>query len=158
MSLSRRVPTENCFIRQKKDNPITVNERIDLACKPGVDYVYKVKVVATEETPSHDNYIMSIVSVIKMGTDEDPSGSNRTFVSHKQCRDALSLQMGQDYLVWGLASDLWVTGSRFSYLIGKDTWLEAWPLEDSCQDPDLQPLCQDFIEFSDAMTIFGCPT
>ncbi|XP_031467639.1 complement C3-like [Phasianus colchicus] len=62
------VPTENCFIRQKKDNPTTVNERIDLACKPGVDYVYKVKVVATEETPSHDNYIVTILSVIKMGT------------------------------------------------------------------------------------------
>lgn len=153
-----RCAEENCFIRVKKDNPITVNERIDLACKPGVDYVYKVKVVATEETPSHDNYIMSILTVIKMGTDENPGGSNRTFVSHKQCRDALSLQKGQDYLVWGLASDLWVTGSRFSYLISKDTWLEAWPLEESCQDADLQPLCQDFTEFSDNMVLFGCPT
>lgn len=35
--------------------------------------VYKVKVVATEETPSHDNYIMSILTVIKMGT-SNPGG------------------------------------------------------------------------------------
>ena len=46
----------------------------------------------------------------------------------------------------------------FSYLISKDTWLEAWPLEESCQDADLQPLCQDFTEFSDNMVLFGCPT
>jgi len=30
--------------------------------------VYKVKVVATELSSSHDNYIMTILSVIKMGT------------------------------------------------------------------------------------------
>lgn len=46
----------------------------------------------------------------------------------------------------------------FSYLIGKDTWLEAWPSEVACQEPDLQALCQDFIEFAEAMTMFGCPS
>lgn len=46
----------------------------------------------------------------------------------------------------------------FSYLIGKDTWLETWPSEVACQDPELQSLCQDFVEFSEAMTIFGCPS
>ncbi|XP_035427750.2 complement C3 isoform X1 [Cygnus atratus] len=153
-----RCAEENCFVRQQQDSPITVNQRIERACEPGVDYVYKVKLVEMEQTSSHDNYIMTILSVIKMGTDEDPSGSNRTFVSHQQCRDALKLQPDQDYLVWGLASDLWVTGTRFSYLIGKDTWLETWPSEVACQDPELQPLCQDFIEFSEAMTIFGCPS
>ncbi|XP_074786135.1 complement C3 [Athene noctua] len=153
-----RCAEENCFMRQKHDVPITVDQRIERACEPGVDYVYKVKLVATGQTPSHDNYIMTILAVIKMGTDEDPAGSNRTFVSHKQCRDALRLQIGQDYLLWGLASDLWATGSRFSYLIGKDTWLESWPSEEACQEPDLQPLCQDFIEFAEAMTMFGCPS
>ncbi|XP_009577243.1 PREDICTED: complement C3, partial [Fulmarus glacialis] len=153
-----RCAEENCFVRQKQDVPITVNQRIERACEPGVDYVYKVKLVAVEQSPSHDNYIMTILSVIKMGTDEDPAGSNRTFVSHRQCRDALRLQTGQDYLIWGLATDLWVTGGRFSYLIGKDTWLEAWPLEVACQEPDLQALCQDFIEFAEAMTMFGCPS
>lgn len=55
---------------------------------------------------------MAYVSSPGTGTDEDPAGSNRTFVSHQQCRDALKLQIGQDYLLWGLASDLWVTGGR----------------------------------------------
>ncbi|XP_009465926.1 PREDICTED: complement C3 [Nipponia nippon] len=153
-----RCAEENCFMRHKQDTPITVNQRIGRACEPGVDYVYKVKLMAMEQSPSHDNYIMNILSVIKMGTDEDPAGSNRTFISHRQCRDSLRLQIGQDYLLWGMATDLWVTGRCFSYLIGKDTWLEAWPSEVACQESDLQALCQDFIEFSEAMTMFGCPS
>ncbi|XP_069737624.1 complement C3 [Phaenicophaeus curvirostris] len=153
-----RCAEENCFMRNQQDIPLTVNQRIERACEPGVDYVYKVKLVATEQTPSHDNYIMTILSVIKMGTDEDPAGSNRTFVSHRQCQDALRLQIGQDYLLWGQGTDLWVTGRRFSYLIGKNTWLEAWPSEEACQEPELQPLCQDFAEFAEAMTMFGCPS
>uniref|UniRef100_A0A8B9CII6 Complement C3 n=1 Tax=Anser brachyrhynchus TaxID=132585 RepID=A0A8B9CII6_9AVES len=131
-----RCAEENCFVRQQQDSPITVNQRIERACEPGVDYG------ETRGTWGRG----------------DVGGSNRTFVSHQQCRDALKLQPDQDYLVWGLASDLWVTGTRFSYLIGKDTWLETWPSEVACQDPELQPLCQDFIEFSEAMTIFGCPS
>uniref|UniRef100_A0A8C0AX56 Complement C3 n=1 Tax=Buteo japonicus TaxID=224669 RepID=A0A8C0AX56_9AVES len=153
-----RCAEENCFVQHKQDVPITVNQRIKRACEPGVDYVYKVKLMAMEPSPTHDNYIMTILSVIKMGTDEDPAGSNRTFVSHWQCRDSLRLQIGQDYLLWGLATDLWPKILHFSYLIGKDTWLEAWPSEAACQEADLQPLCQDFVEFAEAMTMFGCPS
>ncbi|XP_076216931.1 complement C3 [Aptenodytes patagonicus] len=153
-----RCAEENCFVRHKENVPITVNQRIERACEPGVDYVYRVKLMAMEQSPSHDNYIMTIISVIKMGTDEDPKGSNRTFVSHRQCRDALRLQIGQDYLLWGMATDLWFTGRCFSYLIGKDTWLEPWPSDAACQEAELQSLCQDFTEFSEAMTMFGCPS
>ncbi|XP_074932291.1 complement C3 isoform X1 [Phalacrocorax aristotelis] len=153
-----RCAEENCFVQHKEDIPITVNQRIDRACEPGVDYVYKVKLMAIEQSPSHDNYIMNILSVIKIGTDEAPAGSNRTFVSHRQCRDALKLQPGRDYLLWGLASDLWATSGSFSYLIGKDTWLEAWPAEEACQEADHQRLCEDFLEFAETMTMFGCPS
>ncbi|KAM6294066.1 LOW QUALITY PROTEIN: A.superbus venom factor 1-like [Aegotheles albertisi] len=151
-----RCAEENCFKQRQHDIPITVDQRIEDSCKPGVDYVYKVKLVAIEQTPSQDNYIMTILSVIKMGTDENPAGNNRTFVSHQKCRDALRLKIGQDYLTWGLITDLWVTGNRFSYFIGKDTWLEEWPTEVECQEPDHQDLCQDLAEFSNSMTMFGC--
>ncbi|XP_032939716.1 complement C3 isoform X2 [Catharus ustulatus] len=153
-----RCAEESCFKRQDQHEAITVNQRMELACEPGVDYVYKVKLVRREETPSHDNYIMEVLTVIKMGTDEDPAGSTRVFVSHQQCRDALRLRTGQQYLVWGQASDLWVTGRQFSYLLGKDTWLEEWPSEASCQDSAQQQRCQDFIEFAESMTLFGCPS
>lgn len=56
--------------------------------------------------------VVTCVSSPGAGTDEVAAGSNRTFVSHQQCRDALRLQVDQDYLLWGLASDLWATGSR----------------------------------------------
>lgn len=46
----------------------------------------------------------------------------------------------------------------FSYLVGKDTWLELWPSEDACQEPDLMSLCQDLLDFAEAMTMFGCPS
>ncbi|CAN8174236.1 unnamed protein product [Coccothraustes coccothraustes] len=149
---------ESCFQRQEEPGDITVNQRVDRACEPGVDFVYKVRLVAQEDTPSYDNYVMEVLSVIKMGTDEDPAGSNRTFVSHQQCRDALRLRRGQDYLIWGQARDLWATGRQYSYLIGKDTWLEEWPSEAACQDAALQRRCQDFVEFSESMTFFGCPS
>lgn len=38
--------------------------------------VYKAKLVATEETPSHDNYIMTILSIIKAGTSTPGVGDN----------------------------------------------------------------------------------
>ncbi|XP_059728107.1 complement C3 [Haemorhous mexicanus] len=153
-----RCAEESCFKRQEEPGVITVNQRMDRACEPGVDFVYKVRLVAQKDTPSYNNYVMEVLSVIKMGTDEDPAGSNRTFVSHQQCRDALRLRRGQDYLVWGQASDLWATGRQYSYLIGKDTWLEEWPSEVACQDAALQRRCQDFVEFSESMTFFGCPS
>ncbi|XP_062454335.1 complement C3 [Rhea pennata] len=153
-----RCAEENCFVQHKKDVAVTVNKRIEDACEPGVDYVYKVRLVEMKQLPAYDSYVMTILSVIKMGTDEDPSGSNRTFASHQKCRDALSLEPGKDYLIWGLSTDLWSTGAHFSYLIGKDTWLERWPSEAECQEPELQALCQDFVEFAEAMTLFGCPT
>ncbi|OPJ84833.1 hypothetical protein AV530_007055 [Patagioenas fasciata monilis] len=66
-----RCAEENCFVQHKDDVAITVNQRIERACEAGVDYVYKVKLVATEQSPSHDNYIMTILSVIKMGEVDD---------------------------------------------------------------------------------------
>ncbi|XP_063037967.1 A.superbus venom factor 1-like [Melospiza melodia melodia] len=153
-----RCAEESCFKRQEEPVDITVNQRIEKACEPGVDFVYKVRVVAQEETSTYDNYVMEVLSVIKMGTDENPAGSNRTFVSHQQCRDALRLQRGQDYLLWGQASDLWASGRQYRYLMGKDTWLEEWPSEAACQDASLQRRCQDFVEFSENMAFFGCPT
>ncbi|XP_037982332.1 complement C3-like [Motacilla alba alba] len=153
-----RCAEESCSKRQDEPGDITVNQRMERACEPGVDFVYKVRLLAREETPSYDNYIMSVLAVIKMGTDEDPAGSNRTFVSHQQCRETLKLRRGQDYLVWGQVSDLWSSGRRYSYLMGKDTWLEEWPSEAACQDEALQRRCQDFVEFSESMTLFGCPS
>uniref|UniRef100_A0A452H7F2 NTR domain-containing protein n=1 Tax=Gopherus agassizii TaxID=38772 RepID=A0A452H7F2_9SAUR len=132
-----RCAEESCFMQQKIEGPITLNKRMEEACQPGVDYGK---------------------SVIWIWTDENPQGKTRQFISHVKCRDSLRLELNKDYLIWGLNTDLWPRKAELSYIIGKDTWIEKWPNEDECQEPDFQKLCQEFLEFSEAMTMFGCPT
>ncbi|CAM5169658.1 unnamed protein product [Eretmochelys imbricata] len=153
-----RCAEESCFMQQKIEGPITLNRRMEEACEPGVDYVYKTKLVRTEEVGSSDYYIMEILEIIKVGTDENPQGKTRPFISHIKCRESLRLERSKDYLIWGLSTDLWPRKAELAYVIGKDTWIEKWPNEDECQEPDFQNVCQEFLEFSEAMTMFGCPT
>uniref|UniRef100_A0A8C3I325 Complement C3 n=1 Tax=Chrysemys picta bellii TaxID=8478 RepID=A0A8C3I325_CHRPI len=148
-----RCAEESCFMQQKLEGPITLNKRMEEACEPGVDYVYKTRLVSSEEVGGSDYYTMKILEIIKAGTDENPQGKTRQFISHIKCRESLRLERNKDYLIWGLSTDLWL-----SYIIGKDTWIEKWPNEEDCQEPDFQSLCQEFLEFSEAMTMFGCPT
>ncbi|CAM2095199.1 unnamed protein product [Caretta caretta] len=69
-----RCAEKNCFMQQKIEGPITLNKRMEEACEPGVDYVYKTKLVRTEEVGGSDYYIMEILEIIKAGTDENPQG------------------------------------------------------------------------------------
>ncbi|XP_044874425.1 complement C3-like [Mauremys mutica] len=85
------------------------------------------------------------------GSDENPEGKTRQFISHIKCRESLRRERNKDYLIWGLSTDLWPRKAELSYIIGKDTWIEKWPNEDECRKPD-------FLEFSEAMAMFGCPT
>uniref|UniRef100_A0A674JTF9 Complement C3 n=1 Tax=Terrapene triunguis TaxID=2587831 RepID=A0A674JTF9_9SAUR len=153
-----RCAEENCFLQHKMTGPINLNRRIELACEPGVDYVYKARLVGTEESNSHDNYKMNILRVIKTGTDENPLGQTRPFISHVKCRESLRLEPNKDYLIWGLSSDLWDLKTEITYIISKDTWIEKWPNEGDCQEEEFQSLCEEFEEFSQAMTMVGCPT
>ncbi|XP_044882230.1 complement C3-like [Mauremys mutica] len=146
-----RCVEESCFMQQKIEGPITLNKRMEEACKPGVDYVYKTRLVRSEEVDGSDYYTMEILEIIKTGTDENPQGKTRQFISHIKCRESLRLERNKDY-------DLWPRKAELSYIIGKDTWIEKWPNEDECRKPDFQNLCQEFLEFSETMTMFGCPT
>ncbi|XP_050781017.1 A.superbus venom factor 1-like [Gopherus flavomarginatus] len=153
-----RCAEESCFMQQKIEGPITLNRRMEEACQPGVDYVYKTRLVRSEEVGGSDSYTMDILEIIKAGFDENPQGKTRQFISHIKCRESLRLELNKDYLIWGLRTDLWPRKAELSYIIGKDTWIEKWPNEDECQESDFQKLCQEFLEFSETMTMFGCPT
>ncbi|XP_039370155.1 venom factor-like [Mauremys reevesii] len=153
-----RCAEENCFLQHKMTGPINLNRRIELACEPGVDYVYKARLVGTEESNTHDTYKMNILQVIKAGTDENPLGQTRPFISHVKCRESLRLEPNNNYLIWGLSSDLWDLKTEITYIISKDTWIEKWPNEGDCQEEEFQRLCEEFEEFSQAMTMVGCPT
>lgn len=151
-----RCAEENCFMHQSQDQ-VSLNERLDKACEPGVDYVYKTKLTTIELSDDFDEYIMTIEQVIKSGSDEVQAGQERRFISHVKCRNALKLQKGKQYLMWGLSSDLWGEKPNTSYIIGKDTWVEHWPEAEECQDQKNQKQCEDLGAFTETMVVFGCP-
>ncbi|XP_024059493.2 complement C3-like, partial [Terrapene carolina triunguis] len=62
-----RCAEESCFMQQKIEGPLTLNRRMEEACEPGVDYVYKTRLVRSEEVGSSDYYFMEIVEIIKAG-------------------------------------------------------------------------------------------
>ncbi|XP_069460432.1 complement C3 [Ambystoma mexicanum] len=150
-----RCAEDNCYMRTLVDE-ISVDMRFELACAPGVDYVYKAKLTRTEQSSSYDNYMLTILQVIKLGSDEVVNGMVRKFISHQKCRNTMKLEEGKDYLIWGLNSDLWEQQNDFSYIIGKDTWIEWWPNEEECQKNDHVAICEEFVQFAERVMIFGC--
>ncbi|KAM4749201.1 complement C3 [Rhinophrynus dorsalis] len=153
-----RCAEENCFMQQQLDIDITAELRMEKACEPGVDYVYKAKLIKIEHNDNFDNYVMQIITVIKEGTDQGSQGNTRNFISHRKCRAALNLVENRDYFIWGVTTDLWEQPSGYSYIIGKETWIEWWPSERECQDPQHRQVCDDFDTVSENLEIVGCPT
>lgn len=119
--------------------------------------MYKTRLRSKELSDDFDDYIMVIEQIIKSGSDEVQVGQERRFISHIKCREALKLQEGAHYLMWGVSSDLWGEKPNISYIIGKDTWVEQWPEADECQDEENQKQCQDLANFTENMVVFGCP-
>ncbi|XP_064136477.1 complement C3 isoform X2 [Loxodonta africana] len=151
-----RCAEENCFMHPVSDQ-VTLDERLDKACEPGVDYVYKTRMVRKELSSDFDDYIMVIEQLIKSGSDEVQVGQERRFISHIKCREALKLTEGKHYLIWGISSDLWGEKPNTSYIIGKDTWVELWPEAEECQDEENKKRCEDLGAFTESMIVFGCP-
>ncbi|XP_054573438.1 complement C3-like [Eptesicus fuscus] len=151
-----RCAEESCFMHHSEDQ-LTPEDRLDKACEPGVDYVYKTSLLRKELSDDFDEYIMVIKQIIKSGTDEVQPEQERRFISHVKCRAALKMQEGKHYLMWGLSSDLWGEKSNIKYIIGKDTWVELWPEADECQDDENKKLCRDLASFTENMIVFGCP-
>uniref|UniRef100_A0A670KI63 Complement C3 n=1 Tax=Podarcis muralis TaxID=64176 RepID=A0A670KI63_PODMU len=98
----------------------------------------------------------SMFCLVPPGSDANPQVKPRKFISHKRCQESLHLGVNNEYLIWGLSTDMWQTKTEVNYLISKDTWIERWPNEDECQDEEFQDLCNDFTEFSNSLIILGC--
>ncbi|XP_063305708.1 complement C3 [Pelobates fuscus] len=152
-----RCAEENCFMKQHVGD-VTAEQRLEMACAPGVDYVYKATLIKVEHNDNYDNYVMKIQKVIKEGTDADTTDKERNFVSHKNCRAKLEMQRGRDYLIWGVTGDLWLQPSGYSYIIGKDTWIEWWPNEIECQNPENDDQCEAFFLVAEHLDLIGCPS
>uniref|UniRef100_A0A8C5J6C9 Complement C3 n=1 Tax=Junco hyemalis TaxID=40217 RepID=A0A8C5J6C9_JUNHY len=125
-----RCAEESCFKHQEEPGDITVNQRIERACEPGVDFGGKW---------GH------------WGHWGHWSGPRRPPL-YPHCPHCPHVPLSLP------VSPAVPCVPRYRYLIGKDTWLEEWPSEAACQDALLQQRCQDFVEFSESMTFFGCPS
>ncbi|XP_053575444.1 complement C3-like [Bombina bombina] len=119
--------------------------------------VYKATVTVIDLRDDYDIYVMKIEDVIKEGTDENPRGNTHNFISHAKCRKSLKLEVGQSYLVWGTTTDLWEQPSSYSYIIGKETWIERWPNEKECQTAEYQQACEDITVVAENLELGGCP-
>uniref|UniRef100_A0A8C0L3Q1 Complement C3 n=1 Tax=Canis lupus dingo TaxID=286419 RepID=A0A8C0L3Q1_CANLU len=150
--LSKLCHKDMCRCAEGGCQGVTKDERLDKACEPGVDYVYKTRLLRKEPAEDFDEYVMAVEQIIKSG-----QGQERRFISHIRCREALKLQDGKRYLVWGVSTDLWGEKPKINYIIGKDTWVEMWPEADECQDEENEKRCQDLASFTDDMITFGCP-
>uniref|UniRef100_A0A803T548 Complement C3 n=1 Tax=Anolis carolinensis TaxID=28377 RepID=A0A803T548_ANOCA len=129
------------------EGKVSLNLRVQLACKPGIDYVNWLTILIQ---------IFSLFCPIPSGSDPNPEVSPRKFVSQIKCRETLNLEENEDYLIWGISNDLWPANNDVFYLISKDTWIERWPGEDECQDEEWQDLCNDLDQFSNTLTFLGC--
>ncbi|XP_044132847.1 venom factor-like [Bufo gargarizans] len=150
-----RCAEENCFLQQQLDN-VKALQRVNKACEPGVDYVFKATLTKIQNGDNYDNYVMTIITVIKEGTDVGVANEKRDFISHAKCRNVLNLKEGKDYVIWGVSKDLWNTANGFAYMITKDTWIENWPTNRDCQKAEFASLCDEFFNFIDEMDFRGC--
>uniref|UniRef100_A0A4W5R9W9 Anaphylatoxin-like domain-containing protein n=1 Tax=Hucho hucho TaxID=62062 RepID=A0A4W5R9W9_9TELE len=102
-----------------------------------------------------DTYHMEIKMIIKEGTDLLLEGEKRLFLAHPSCRKALDLKEGQNYLIMGDTSYVFV--SRFDYVLGERTWIEYWPTSDECNmRGPIRKRCLEINDFVHVMENEGC--
>uniref|UniRef100_A0A8C5N1A2 Complement C3 n=1 Tax=Leptobrachium leishanense TaxID=445787 RepID=A0A8C5N1A2_9ANUR len=154
-----RCAENNCVKQKNPTNKDTAYTRYDEACGVGVDYVYKATPEKITTQNGYNTYEMTISNVFKKGTDDAKSSDKRQFLSHAKCKDVLGLNIGKNYLVWGVSTDTWRTkNGTYSYIIGNETWVEWWPTDKECEDPDNEDHCQQYFELSENLDTFGCNT
>ncbi|KAM3924933.1 complement C3-like [Leptodactylus fuscus] len=146
--------SERCTLKNAYKGKLDPNKRIELACAPGVDYVYECKLENIEKTGAYDIFTMVVTRVVKLGTDEIKDGDKRRFYIHKSCRDSVKVNVGRTYIMWGRSEDVWEMKNEMSYVINGGTWLETVPTKRECATSDL---CEDIYNFIDHLRLTGCP-
>uniref|UniRef100_A0A8C2AG39 Complement component c3a, duplicate 6 n=1 Tax=Cyprinus carpio TaxID=7962 RepID=A0A8C2AG39_CYPCA len=147
---------ENCSLQKKHD--IKESQRAYKACAPGVEYVYKTRVVGMELSLQADIYNMTIEQVLKEGTEADVEGKIRSFLAHPYCREFLDFQEGKTYLIMGQTTSLPRIGGRLRYSLGEDTWIEYWPTQEEAQTPKYRDKHIGIKALADELYTSGCTT
>ncbi|KAM4584772.1 complement C3-like [Odontesthes bonariensis] len=147
----------DCCVSKTESENFLNKERETFACK-GLIHVFQVKVLSVSQS-YYDKYEMEITQVIKLGVEAGvTAGQRRFFMSHSTCRDGLNLKQGSMYLLMGPKEDKWTTDSNgFNYMLGKNTWVERWPLSAECsRNPSIQAKCNSLTEFARELSVNGC--
>ncbi|XP_025059701.1 complement C3-like [Alligator sinensis] len=145
---------ENCP-QLHSSGGVSQQDLMEAACYARVDNAYKVQVEQHTAKDTYVYYTMRVLDVIKMGTDMDASGQPRRFVLHAACEELLGLQDGEQYLVMTSDSDLWLTQDSFTYVLGKKSYILAWPQQG---EVGRQALAGALDDFSNHMKTMGCST
>ncbi|XP_023276467.1 complement C3-like [Seriola lalandi dorsalis] len=149
----------DCCIPKPDSESYLNKERETFACK-SLHHVFQVKVLSVNRT-FYDTYKVEITRVIKLGVEAAVDiGQTRLFMSHGGCREGISLKEDTHYLIIGPRDDKWKTDSEingFIYMLGKDTWVERWPLAAECSsNPDLQDKCTSLEAAVNQLFVEGC--
>uniref|UniRef100_A0A671NVS6 Complement C3-like n=1 Tax=Sinocyclocheilus anshuiensis TaxID=1608454 RepID=A0A671NVS6_9TELE len=147
---------ENCSLQKK--HHIKESQRAYKACAPGVEYVYKTRVVGMELSLQADIYNMTVEQVLKEGTEADVEGKIRSFLAHPYCREFLDFQEGNTYLIMGQTTSLPRIGGRLRYNLGEETWIEYWPTQDEAQTQKYRDKHVGITALADELFNFGCTT
>lgn len=147
--------SEKCNLKNVHRQKLVSTARVDLACLPGVDYVYECKLEKIENVGAYDVFNMKVTRVVKLGTDEIKDDAKRRFFIHKSCRDSVKAKEGRTYLIWGQSQDLWRTKKETTYVINGGTWFEIVPTNRECAT-DKNSECEEIYKFMDHLTLFGC--
>ncbi|XP_026073836.1 complement C3-like [Carassius auratus] len=147
---------ENCSL-QKNEHKDESN-REDKACEPGVEYVYKTRVLEMSFSLHADIYNMTIERVLKEGSDPGVEGNMRSFLAHPFCRDFLKFEKGQTYLIMGQTLTLPRIGGKLRYHLGEDTWIEYWPTEQESQTAKYKAKYNGITALAENLIQFGCTT
>ncbi|KAI5088907.1 hypothetical protein C0J45_21479 [Silurus meridionalis] len=157
----------------KKPSPADMNLHVDLSV-PGrsdVRWAFNSKLahvarsarvrVLSVSMSQYDRYEMQILQVIKEGSEVGlKEKDTRVFLSHAGCRAGLNLLKDQDYLIIGPPSDIWQAGSdenRYTYTLGKGTWVEHWPSPADC-NAQAQDKCKQLEQYASELGDTGCRT
>ncbi|CAN9510720.1 unnamed protein product [Ophioblennius macclurei] len=149
----------DCCITRVDHQDFTPQERVMFACN-GLHHVFQVKVLNVNQS-YYERYEMEITQVIKLGVESGVEvGQQRVFMSHRGCRDQLSLEPGSQYLIIGPKEDSWTIEAdshRNVYILGKDTWVERWPSSAECStSAGLQAKCLGLQEAAHQLSVNGC--
>ncbi|KAL7852212.1 hypothetical protein SRHO_G00179970 [Serrasalmus rhombeus] len=151
-----RCAEENCSMQKKQK--IDEKDRQKKACEPGLDYVYRVKVLKTDLSPYTDYYTMKIEQVLKEGTDTGVEGQERSFMGHANCRESFGIEKDKTYLIMGQSVDLPRIGGRLQYILGEQTWIEYWPTREEGQTQTYREKYVGITGLALYLTTLGCTT